>query len=113
MPVVKNIDKNEIMKMVKGNKELGQYAAEAWQKRVEPYIPYRTGRLCKDVTISPYKITYNAPYAGKVYNDLKTNFNKEKHPLATARWNEVAAPVIMQYFIQDLQEFVDRINFNG
>ena len=113
MPLLKNFDKKAIVGKVQGNQELGKYAAESWKKRVEPYIPYNTGRLCNDVTIRPYSITYNAPYANKVYNDLKMNFRKDKHPLATVRWNEVAAPAIMDYFVQDLQDFVNRINFDG
>ena len=112
MPLVKNFDKDAILKAVQGNDEFGKAAAQAWQKRVEPYIPYNTGRLCHDVTIKPYKIEYNAPYAGTVYNDLKRNFRKDKHPLATARWNEVAAPAVMDYFVQDVQSIINGMDLN-
>ena len=113
MPLRKNFDKNVILKAIQGNQAFGTAVAEAWQKRIEPYIPYNTGRLCNDVTIKPYQIVYNAPYADEVYNDLKRNFRKDKHPLATAKWSEVAAPAVMTYFEQDVQEIIDRMSFNG
>ena len=112
MPLKKNFDKNAIVQAVKGGDEFGKAVAEAWQKRVEPYIPYNTGRLCHDVTIKPFAVQYNAPYANKVYNDLKMNFRKDKHPLATARWNEAAMPAVFDYFVQDVQNIIDGMDFN-
>ena len=113
MPLVKNFDKQAILKAVKEDEEFGKYAAECWRKRVEPYVPYNTGRLCNDVTVTPFSVKYNAPYADTVYNNPGMNFRKEKHPLATARWHEVAAPAIRDYYIQDLQEYMDRKEING
>lgn len=112
MPLVKNFDKQAILNAVRLDDEFGRYAAESWQKRVEPYIPYRTGRLCNDVSIEPWSIVYKAPYANEVYNNTKMNFNKEKHPLATAHWNEVAEPAIIDGFIQDLQSYIDGKRFD-
>jgi len=112
MPLLKNFDKREILQAVQLDEEFGRYAAECWRKRVEPYVPYNTGRLCSDVTIKPFSVQYNAPYANEVYNNLKMNFRKDKHPLATAQWNEVASPAVMDYFIQDLQEYIDRRKFD-
>ena len=51
MPLIKNFDKRAILNKVQGNDELGRCAAESWYSHVKPYIPYRTGRLCEDVTI--------------------------------------------------------------
>ena len=112
MPVIQNIDKQAILNAVKLDDEFGTYAAQSWQKKVEPYIPYNTGRLCNDVTIKPFAIQYNAPYAEEVYNNSYMQFRKDKHPLATAHWNEVAAPVVMASFIQDMQSYMDRKVFN-
>ena len=112
MPVVKNINKQEILNAVALDDDFGRYAAECWRKRVEPYVPYNTGRLCNDVTIKPFAVQYNAPYADEVYNNLYMNFRKDKHPLATARWNEVASPAVMDYFVQDLQSYIDRKVFD-
>ena len=114
MPLKKNIDKNAILKSVKADDELGKFAAEALRKRVEPFVPYNTGRLCNDVTIKPFTIEYNAPYADEVYNNTKRNYRKDKHPLATAKWVEVAMPVVRDYWIQDIQEYINsKADFNG
>lgn len=113
MPLVKNFDKNAIISKVKDNPEIGRHAAETWRDLVEPYVPYNTGRLCHDVTIKPYVVQYNAPYAGKVYNDLKMNFRKDKHPLATAKWNEVAMPAVKDYLVKEMQNFIDGMDLNG
>ena len=112
MPLRKNFDKNAIVNAVQADDEFGQYAAECWRKLIEPYVPYNTGRLCNDVTVRPFEIQYNAPYADSVYNDLKRNFRKDKHPLATAQWSEVAAPTVMVYFIQDMQEYMSKKGFD-
>ena len=112
MPLRKNFDKKAVLNAVALDDEFGQYAAESWRKLIEPYVPYRTGRLCNDVTVKPFKIEYNAPYSGDVYNNVNMNFNKEKHPLATAKWDEVAAPAVKDWFVQDLQSFIDRKVFD-
>lgn len=112
MPLKKNFDKNKIVNRVKDNSEIGQHAAETWCSLIEPYVPYNTGRLCNDVTVKPFVIQYNAPYADTVYNDLKREFRKDKHPLAAARWSEVAAPAVKDYFVQEMQKFIDGMNLN-
>ena len=111
MPVVKNIDKKAILNAVQLDDEFGMYAANSWRKLVEPYVPYNTGRLCNDVTIKPFAVQYNAPYASEVY-ESNMNFRKDKHPLATAHWNEVASPAVMDYFVRDLQSYIDRKVFD-
>ena len=112
MPLIKNFNKNRILSKVKDNEDIGKHAAETWRKLVEPYVPYNTGRLCNDVTIKPYVVQYNAPYASAVYNDLKRNFRNDKHPLATAKWSEVAAPAVRDYFVQEMQDYIDGMDLN-
>lgn len=112
MPLVKNFDKKAILDAVRMDDDFGKYAAESWRKHIEPYVPYRTGRLCNDVTIRPWTITYNAPYASDVYNNVHMNFNKEKHPLATAKWDEVAMPAETDGFVQDLQSYLKTKRFD-
>lgn len=113
MPLIKNFNKKAILSKVQGNKDLGEFTARTVQKHIAPYIPYNTGRLCNDVSYAPYQIRYNAPYASEVYNDLKKNFRKDKHPLATARWFEVGMPAVRDNIIQDIQEYVNNgVNFN-
>ena len=112
MPVVKNIDKKAIMNAIQMDEEFGMYAASSLRQLVEPFVPYRTGRLCNDVTVRPFRFEYDAPYAEEVYNNVHMNFRKDKHPLATAKWVEVAMPAVKDYYVQDLQSYIDRKEFD-
>ena len=68
--------------------------AVEWHRLYTPYVPMDTGRLASDVTIDSAggRITHGAPYASRLYNGQGMNFNRDKHPLASARWDQAAAP---------------------
>ncbi len=95
MPVVIKVS-GDLMKCV----ERFKHVVDAPQTKLElhqvlkdisdPYVPYNTGRLSENVTVNSDGITYHQPYARRVYYGDYMNFRKDKHPLATARWNEVA-----------------------
>jgi len=62
---------------------------------VRPFVPYDTGRLAMDVSVESVgalvaAVRYNAPYAIFVYHGDRrgVTFCRERHPLASARWNE-------------------------
>lgn len=65
-------------------------AQEILYTLVSDYVPRDTGRLMRDVEITPDGITYRAPYAARVYNGEGLDFSKEKNPLATAQWDKAA-----------------------
>lgn len=95
MPVVIKVS-GDLMKCVNRIK----YAVDAPQTKLElhqvlkdisdPYVPYDTGKLSENVTVSSGGVCYYQPYARRVYYGDYMNFHKDKHPLATSRWNEVA-----------------------
>ena len=111
MPLRKNFNKQAILNAIKNDEGFGKCAAESWRKLVDPYVPYNTGRLANDVTIRPFQISYNAPYAEEVY-ETNRMYRRDKHPLATSHWNEVAKPAVMDYFIQDLQNYINGKKFD-
>lgn len=45
----------------KGKAEL--FLANACARRMQKYVPWKTGTLAKNTTIEPGKVTYNQPYA--------------------------------------------------
>ncbi len=59
----------------------------------EPFVPYYTGRLCSSGHASGVgvngEVTYSADYASECYYASR-EFNKKKHPRATAYWFEAA-----------------------
>ena len=73
-------------KICKSDK-VGLYAAQQAERLMAPYVPMDTGMLVDDTTVEPFRVTYNSTYAHHVYEGINLNFNKEKHPLATAKWN--------------------------
>lgn len=59
----------------------------------EPYVPYKTGRLCASGCASGSgergEIRYTAPYAKECYYAARS-FSKKHHPHACAAWVEAA-----------------------
>ena len=59
----------------------------------EPYVPYRTGELCRSGHPSGNghvgQVTWSAPHASECYY-ARRSFGKKFHPHATSRWFEAA-----------------------
>ena len=68
---------------------------EAVTEACEPYVPYRTGALCRSVSLSlgtdgtSAEIRWDVPYAAECYYASRP-FSKRVHPHACARWAEAA-----------------------
>ena len=105
--VSKKIDSSKLTKSIEGNSNMLTYSEKTFAELVDPYVPYRTGRLSKDVSIHNGSITYNAPYASKVYQN-NMNFRKDKHPLATSHWDKVALPQVRQQWEKSVQDYLNR-----
>lgn len=75
------------VKKISSNKSLGLFLANMAADGMNQYVPMDTGSLAGSAVASPFKITYSAPYAVYVYNGQGKNFSKERHPKATAEWN--------------------------
>lgn len=56
-----------------------------------PYTPFVTGAMATTVNIQADGIHFEVPYAHRLYEGDDFKFSKELHPLAQARWGEVAA----------------------
>lgn len=76
---------------IASNKALGTFLASEAAKGMDKYVPKRTGYLAGSESTSPFKVTYNAPYAVYVYNGRGMNFAQDKHPNATAKWDRAYA----------------------
>ena len=71
-----------------------KHAAETWHKLYTPFVPMDTGNLYSNVAFSAEGdsgvITHKAEYSPYVYQGDHMNFRRDKHPLASAHWNEAA-----------------------
>lgn len=82
-----------------GNEKFGLFISSTWKKLIDPYTPRDTGVLMgaagTTVTVMPFKLQYNAPYAAAVYeNSRGVNFitsGSGRNPFATDHWDEKAA----------------------
>lgn len=45
------------------NDDVGKFVANEWSRYFAKYVPMREGILAQNITIEPFKVTYNSPYA--------------------------------------------------
>lgn len=88
------------------NDTFWRYAASEWHRLYSPFVPMQTGNLMEDVTIKPKEINHNAPYAKKLYNS-NFNFRKDKHPMASGKWDKAAIPTQGEKLINSMQAYAD------
>lgn len=84
-------------KRIRINKEI--------EMQIGPFVPMQTGALLDNTTVDETGITYNSPYAKRLYEGEGFNFSKEKHPLATAHWDKAA----MASKGEEIERSVERI----
>lgn len=91
-----------------------RFAAAEWHRLYQDWVPYRTGNLYDDVTITPGVIEHKAPYARYVYEGERMHFNRGQHAHASARWDQKAEPTQKPKLISTLQRYIDsgRLNLN-
>ncbi len=106
--VTVDVNAKAVSRRVARNKVFGVFAAAEWFRLITPYVPYETGNLAEDVTIEPNKITYNALYARRLYYGTSFNFRKDKHALASAKWNEAAKAIQKPKLIRALQRKIEK-----
>ena len=81
---------------------------ECVAKWCDPYVPFRTGALSKDIVISSDGITYNQPYAEKNYFGVDIPHNLTIHPLATALWDEAMMRDHEEEFLLEVSDIINR-----
>lgn len=82
----------------------------------EPFVPYRTGRLCasghasENIRLSGSgaegEVSWDAPYASQCYT-AEWRFGRQHHPLACARWFEAAKAAELPLWIDAVRNTVN------
>lgn len=85
-----------------------QTICEILARRCDPYVPYNTGALSRNVTIAQGKVKYNQPYARRQYYGDEIVHNPEYHPLATAYWDRAMLRDHGDEFYAEVKETVKR-----
>ena len=69
----------------------------------EPFVPYRTGELCRSAAASGSgadgKVVYTAPHAALCYYAARP-FSRKLHPQACAHWFEAAKAADLAKWVQ-------------
>lgn len=109
--------------------EVKNFALASWYKRMYPYIPFENGILADNISIEDDGIHFKNPQARYLYygmlmvspttgsawakpGERKVLTNKaltmshEQHPLACAKWGEVAANLHGDVISKEIKEFI-------
>lgn len=70
------------------NPTVGEFAATELYNLSQQFTPRRDGGLIKSATIEAWKLSYNTPYARRLWYGDNLNFSQELSPSATSRWAE-------------------------
>lgn len=70
----------------------------------DPYVPYQTGNLAHDITVTDKGITYNAPYATKQY--ILPDHSKNIHPLASGQWDKAMMDAEGDTFVAKVEQIL-------
>lgn len=106
-----NKSASEISNRILG-KKTALFAADELNKLMFDYVPMDTGSLARNVDVtatdSVGTVHYTSPYAVYQYYGEGFAFSKNKHPLATARWDKAMMQQKGAQFIRSVQAFVNK-----
>lgn len=92
--------------------QTGLFAASEWRRLINDYVPMDRGNLADNARLAPWEINYLSPYAGPQYRgDIKGSpitYSLDKHPLASARWDEAAAPAQGEKLDQAIEAYINK-----
>lgn len=101
-----NVDKT--IKRLVNNDRVGLFMSETCARYMNPYIPMDTGMLAQNYETKPFEVTYNQPYAERMFYGTEFNFNQEKHPLATARWDNACQNAKATQIAKEVTTFIEK-----
>lgn len=84
------VDESAIEEMVGSivDDELMTEVNQILYEMCDEYVPYRTGALAGNATVTAEGVEYNQPYASEQYEGGEFRHSTEYHPLATSHWDE-------------------------
>jgi len=105
---------NDIIAEKVANYKTLMFMASAWHRLYDEFTPMDTGNLAHD-SVDTYVdgnsgiIHHKAPYAAAMYYGGGLTFSREKHPLASAHWDEAAKSAgKKEDLARDVQEFIKK-----
>lgn len=102
-------NKDKIASRFCKNDNIGLFTAETCARYMDKFIPMDSGMLAQNYTTKPYEVSYNSVYAHKIFFGEGFNFSKEKHPLATARWDRACSSANINAIAKEVSEYIKRL----
>jgi len=93
MSVEVSLDFSKVIGRIdKGTDFAKAITTESLKKYSDPFTPRDKGNLINDAKIDPKEgtITYDKPYAKRLWYGVDFNFSKDKNPQATFQWCDKA-----------------------
>ena len=79
-------------------------------KDSDKFVPYRSGTLARSVQTATDpgsgRITWDTPYAHRMYVGDRFHFTKDTHPSAGSRWFEVAKEKRLPVWVDGVQKIL-------
>ena len=105
------VDTRDVAKKIehiKGRHDVGVFVATTVYRAYQEYVPREEGDLEDNITIEPYQITHNQPYAHRMYtNDY--NFRTYPHPNACSHWDERAWTVKKTTICKQIEDYINKL----
>lgn len=102
------LNTRQIIKRICHDNKNGEFLASIWARYMDKYVPFDSGMLANSAQIEPYKVIYPQSYAHRIYEGGNFNFSKEKHPLATAKWDEICAKANKAKVAKEYTEYLKK-----
>lgn len=77
-------------------------------KTIDPWVPYLEGPLSQTLNITPEYVEYLVPYSRRQYFGDSFNHTTDYHPLASARWDQVAMQTELDSFKNQVLDILRR-----
>jgi hypothetical protein len=102
-----SVDVRGLTSKAENDRGFWTFAASEWHRLYEPYVPMDTGVLKDTVAIRPKEIEHTSIYARYQYNGTNFNFRRDKHPKASAKWDQAAAGTQLPKLASSMQNYID------
>lgn len=68
------------------NRRVGSFAASEVERLAKPYVPFRRGGLRSSAVVSPFLVTYTAPYAHRQWEGI--GITRRTTPGTVSHWEK-------------------------
>ena len=89
--------------------KIGIFLASTCARYMDEYVPMDTGMLAQNFVVTPFQVEYTQPYAHYQFNGTHFNFSRDKHPLATAHWDEATSKAHGNQIAKEVTEYLRRL----